>query len=69
MATSSRQSVTALIVALSTVSCRRSPVNVAVVFATSWTLGKESLNDSDEAIKRNVLETVQEPMRALMCAC
>src|SRR6266849_6188805 len=55
-----RELVAALILALSAVSCRRTPVDVGVVFATSWKLGAESLNESEQLrIKRNVLETLR----------
>jgi hypothetical protein len=60
MATQILELATALTLALSVVSCRRPPVNVDVVFATSWKLDTASLNDSDKsAIKRHALETLR----------
>jgi hypothetical protein len=51
---------TALTLALSVVSCRRPPVNVDVVFATSWKFDTASLIDSDQSsIKRHALETLR----------
>ena len=50
----------ALLILLVVVSCRRPPVSVGVVFATSWKLGTETLNESDQSpIKRSVLETLR----------
>jgi hypothetical protein len=60
MATRIRELVTALTLALSVVSCHRSPVNVGVVFATSWKFDTASLNEFDSSpIKRHALETLR----------